>query len=102
MSELAGKVALVTGAGSGIGYAIAERLGAEGAKVAVNYFRAYADEAKALAQQLQGVAYEADISSGSDVAAMAAQVASDLGPVSILVNNAGIEQPQPILEIEES
>src|SRR5579864_2223941 len=102
MSELAGKVALVTGAGSGIGYAIAERLGAEGAKVAVNYFRAYADEAHALAQKLEGRAYEADISSSSAVAAMAEQLASDLGPVSILVNNAGIEQPAPILDLEES
>jgi glucose 1-dehydrogenase len=95
-------VALVTGAGSGIGYAIAQRLGAEGAKVAVNYFHAYADEAQTLAAELGGKAYEADVSSPSDVEAMAAAIAADLGPLRILVNNAGIEKPMPVLDVDEA
>jgi glucose 1-dehydrogenase len=102
MGELDGRVALVTGAGSGIGYAIAQRLGAEGAKVAVNYFHAYADEAQTLAAELGGKAYEADVSSPSDVEAMAAAIAADLGPLRILVNNAGIEKPMPVLDVDEA
>jgi glucose 1-dehydrogenase len=102
MGELDGRVALVTGAGSGIGYAIAQRLGAEGAKVAVNYFHAYADEAQTLAAELGGKAYEADVSSPSDVEAMAAAIAAGLGPLRILVNNAGIEKPMPVLDVDEA
>ena len=96
MGELDGRVALVTGAGSGIGSAIAQRLGAEGAKVAVNYFHAYAEEANALAKELGGKAYEADVSSPRDAEAMTAAIAAELGPLRILVNNAGIEQPMPV------
>ncbi len=101
MGELDGRVALVTGGGSGIGYAIAQRLGAEGAKVAVNYFHAYADEAHALAAELDGRAYEADVSRVSDVQSMTEAIANDLGPLRILVNNAGIEKPTPVLDVEE-
>ena len=102
MGELDGRVALVTGAGSGIGSAIAQRLGAEGAKVAVNYFHAYAEEAHALAKEFGGKAYEADVSSPRDAEAMTAAIAAELGPLRILVNNAGIEQPMPVLEVDEA
>jgi glucose 1-dehydrogenase len=102
MGELDGRVALVTGAGSGIGYAIAQRLGAEGAKVAVNYFHAYADEANALATQTGGRAYEADVSKEGDVRAMTDAIAQDLGPLNVLVNNAGIEKPTPVLDVDEA
>jgi glucose 1-dehydrogenase len=102
MGELDGRVALVTGAGSGIGYAIAQRLAAEGARVAVNYFHVYADEANALAVQVGGKAYEADVSSPAGVEAMTAAIAQDLGPLRILVNNAGIEKPMPVLDVDEA
>ena len=102
MSELDGKVALVTGAGSGIGHAIAQRLGEAGAKVAVNYFHAYEDEAHAVASRIGGRAYEADVSDRTQVKAMTDQIASDLGPIGILVNNAGIEKPMPVLEVDEA
>jgi len=102
MGELDGRVALVTGAGSGIGSAIAQRLGAEGAKVAVNYFHAYAEEAHALAKELGGKAYEADVSSPRDAEAMTAAIAAELGPLRILVNNAGVEKPMPVLDVDEA
>jgi glucose 1-dehydrogenase len=70
--------------------------------VAVNYFHAYADEAQTLAAELGGKAYEADVSSPSDVEAMAAAIAADLGPLRILVNNAGIEKPMPVLDVDEA
>jgi glucose 1-dehydrogenase len=100
--ELAGRVALVTGAGSGIGHAIAERFGAAGAAVAINYHESYADEAKALAEKLgRAIAIEGDVSDGKSVAKMVEETTNELGPVSILVNNAGIEKQTPFLEIEE-
>jgi glucose 1-dehydrogenase len=102
MGELDGRVALVTGAGSGIGYAIAQRLGAEGARVAVNYYHAYAEEAHALAHELGGKAYEADVSSPGEVEEMTTAIAGDLGPLRILVNNAGIEKPMPVLDVDEA
>jgi glucose 1-dehydrogenase len=102
MGELDGKVALVTGAGSGIGYAIATRLGREGAKVAVNYFQAYAKEAQELATGLDGRAYEADVSNRGQVDAMVEQIEQDLGQLSILVNNAGIEKPMLLLDVDQA
>jgi glucose 1-dehydrogenase len=102
MAELDGKVALVTGAGSGIGHAIATRLGAAGAKVALNYFHAYPDEAQALASQLGGHAYDADVSDRGHVEAMVEQIRSDLGPIQILVNNAGIEKPMMLLDVDDA
>jgi glucose 1-dehydrogenase len=102
MGELDGRVALVTGAGSGIGHAVAQRLGAEGAKVAVNYFHAYAEEAQALATQIGGKAYDADVSSVADVQTMTEAIAGDLGPIRILVNNAAIERPMAVLEVDEA
>src|SRR2546421_12991555 len=101
MAELDGHVAVVTGAGSGIGAAVARKLGSAGATVAVNYFHAYADEAQALAAELRGKAYEADVSSVAEVDAMMAAITRDLGPIRTLVNNAGIEKPMPVLDVDE-
>ena len=103
--ELEGKVALITGAGSGIGYAIAECFGAEGASVVINYL-GYADDAKQLAQKLtQGghhsVAIEADVSNQGQVNAMVQQAVEQLGTIDILVNNAGIESSAPLLDVTE-
>jgi glucose 1-dehydrogenase len=101
--RLDGKVAVVTGAGSGIGYAIAERLGAAGASVLVNYY-GFEQEAQALAAKLAGdgprsISVKADVSDATQVAAMMARASSDLGGFDILVNNAGIEKQLPILDI---
>ncbi len=103
--ELENKVALVTGAGSGIGYAIAEAFAREGASVAINYL-GFADDARALAQKLsaggrRSIAVEADISNAQQVNAMVQQAVQQLGTIDILVNNAGIEKATPLLDLSE-
>jgi glucose 1-dehydrogenase len=102
---LEGKVALVTGAGSGIGYAIAETFGQAGARVAINYF-GYEQEAKDLADRLtragqRSIAIKADVSKKSDVESLVAQTVNELGGLQVLVNNAGIEKSTPFLDIDE-
>jgi len=100
--ELDGKVAIVTGAGSGIGYAIAERFGAAGAAVCLNYL-GYEDEAKALAGRLpKAIAVKADVSKPADVQAMVEATVQQLGTLDVLVNNAGLERPMPFLEVDEA
>ena len=99
--DLSGKVAIVTGAGSGIGYTIAERLSAAGAAVCVNYL-GYEDEAMALASRLpKAIAARADVSALADVQAMIDQTVRELGGVDVLVNNAGIEKSVPFLDLDE-
>ena len=105
VGEFDGKVALVTGAGSGIGHAIATRFGREGALVGVNYF-GHAEEAKRLAAELdecctRALAHEADVSRRDQVREMVARVVEELGPVDVLVNNAGFGEAAPFLEVEE-
>jgi glucose 1-dehydrogenase len=105
MGELDGKVALVTGAGTGIGHAIASRFGHEGARVAVNY-RGSAEPAERLASELteagaRSIAVQADVSKSSEVGAMVERVVSELGPITVLVNNAGVEEAAPFLELDE-
>jgi glucose 1-dehydrogenase len=100
--DLSGKVAIVTGAGSGIGYAIAARLGGAGAAVCVGYL-GNEDEAKALAGRLpRAIAVKADVSRAAEVAEMVEQTRRQLGGVDVLVNNAGIEKSAPFLEIDEA
>lgn len=103
--ELAGKVALVTGAGSGIGYGIAETLGGAGASVLINYY-GYEDEAKALAERLssqgsRSIAVKADVSRSDQVHSMIDRAVSELGGLDILVNNAGVEKSYPLLDLPE-
>ena len=81
------KVAIVTGAGSGIGQAIAVRLAADGYRVLVNDVRL--DAAQAVAAEISGLACAGDVSVEADVAAMVALAEAKLGPVTHLVNNAG-------------
>ena len=104
--RLAGKVALVTGSSRGIGRAVALALAQAGANVAVNY-RATAQLASDTAQDIRAigrrtVSIQADVSRGRDVEALVARVRETLGPIDILINNAGIIRPQPVEEIRES
>lgn len=80
-------VAIVTGAGSGIGRAISVQLAAEGYKVLVNDFRTEA--AEAVAAEIGGLACGGDVSNEADVAAMVAKAEASFGPVTHLINNAG-------------
>lgn len=93
-SSLAGRVALVTGGSRGIGRACCLRLGREGVRVAVHFHRDEAagrETAHAIASQGgAAAAVQADVSSPEDVAAMVAQVKEELGPIDLLINNAGV------------
>jgi len=104
--DLSGKVALVTGASSGIGRATAEALAKCGAKVAVNYHENESG-AEEVRQQIsssggQAIAVQADVTRSADVKAMIERTATELGPVDILVNNAGsLVERLKILELTE-
>jgi glucose 1-dehydrogenase len=103
--RLEGKVALVTGASSGIGRAIAIRFVQEGARVAINYLAGgqRAEEAAAAARECGGdtITVAGDVSRRPDVEAMVAAVVAQWGRVDIAVNNAGIESKRPFLEVTD-
>lgn len=92
--EFKSRVALVTGGSRGIGRACAERLAAAGAAVAINYRENSAAAATVVAaiQESGGraIAIPADVTNQAAVATMIERIESDLGPVDLLVNNAGI------------
>lgn len=88
--------ALVTGAGRGIGRAIAERLSADGFRVAVNDIDA--DAASSLAAAIGGVAVPGDLSQEVDAIRVADRTVRTLGDLHVLVNNAGIEARSPLRE----
>ena len=97
------RTAIVTGAGSGMGIAIAHRLAAEGASVAV--WDVNREGAQRTVEALEaaggrGIAQEVDIARRDQVFTATAQVAERLGPPTILVNNAGIAPFERFLEIE--
>ncbi len=100
MSKLQGKVALVTGASKGIGAAIALELAAQGAAVAVNYSgsREAAEKVVAEIKQAGGkaVAIQANVSDPDSIGPLINNVVKQLGPISILVNNAGIYEFAPL------
>lgn len=105
MSPLEGKVALVTGASRGIGRAVALSLAGQGAAVAVNY-RERAKEATEVVAEIEkaggkAMAVAADVSDGAAVAGMVAAIEQKLGPVDVLVNNAGVAIIRNIDELTE-
>jgi len=103
MTNLRGKVALVTGASKGIGAAIARELAARGAAVAVNYSGSKAGAEKVVAEIKaaggKAIAFQADLSNPDSVGPFVKSVAERLGPIDILVNNAGIYEFGPLEQI---
>ncbi|MEV6902668.1 SDR family oxidoreductase [Amycolatopsis sp. NPDC051372] len=102
----AGRIALVTGGSRGVGRAIATRLAADGAAVAVNYRRdaGAAEEVVAgiVAEGGTAVAYRASVDDEAAVAAMVQRIRADLGPVDLLVSNAGTaSRGTPIADTDE-
>jgi 3-oxoacyl-[acyl-carrier protein] reductase len=105
MSTLSGRVALVTGASRGIGKAIAIALADAGADVGVNY-RAQAEAAEAVCKSIRAagrkcIAIQADVSISADVERLVKTTEDQLGPVGILVNNAGIAKILPADQVTE-
>jgi NAD(P)-dependent dehydrogenase (short-subunit alcohol dehydrogenase family) len=103
--RLSGKIAVVTGAGQGIGRAIALRLAREGADVAVvDINQATAEQAArdVRAAGRRALALAVDLSSVAGIPDMVRRVVGELGPLDILVNNAGVAQTKPLLEISEA
>src|ERR1700747_1876575 len=105
MSELKGKVAVVTGASKGIGAAIARALGAAGASVVVNYSsskesadRVVADIA---AKGGKAVAVKGDVVNADDVHRLFAETKKTFSTLDVLVNNAGVYKFLPIEETTE-
>lgn len=106
METLAGKVALVTGGGRGIGRAIAVAFARAGCDVAVNY-RERRNDADSTAAEIRAAgrrsaSIQADVSRSSDVAALVQTAEAGLGPIDILVNNAGALRMQKLEEIGEA
>jgi glucose 1-dehydrogenase len=100
---LEGQKALVTGASSGIGRAIALALGEAGADVIVNYV-AGEEAAAQLASEIEALGsraliHRADVSNESDVQAMFARMYKEFGTIDILINNAGLQQDAPFHEL---
>ena len=104
--DLTGKVALVTGASSGIGRATAELMAAGGARVALNFHRneAGAEAARAAINGAggQAITIQADVTSAGEVRTLVERTVNELGPVDILVNNAGsLVERMRIMELTE-
>jgi glucose 1-dehydrogenase len=105
-NRLTGKVAVVTGSGSGIGKAIAERLALEGANLVVDY-RDHIEEAQDTVDKIhaadgQAVMVHADVSNLADCTNLIAQAWQQLGSCDILVNNAGVEKGADFWDVTEA
>src|SRR5579884_3438725 len=101
MAQFAGKVALVTGAASGIGLAIAQELAEQGARVTLADIDV--EGGQKAASQLEGARFErADMTSSQDLQRLVADTLAAEGHIDILVNNAGIQHVAPIQEFPEA
>ncbi len=100
MSKLSGKVALVTGASKGIGASIAKELAANGAAVAVNYSTSKAGADKLVAEIIaaggKAIAVQGSVAEPEAIGPLVETTVRELGPISILVNNAGVYEFSPI------
>src|SRR5438128_2662073 len=105
MARLNGKVAVITGASKGIGAAIAEKLGSEGANVVVNYVhdKAGAEKVTEKIKQSGGnaISVQADVSKAEDIKKLFAETTRTFGNVDILVNNAGEYEFRSLESLDE-
>jgi 3-oxoacyl-[acyl-carrier protein] reductase len=105
MSELRGKVAVVTGASKGIGAAIAKGLAAVGASVVVNYASSREGADRVVAEIVgkggKAIAVEADVSKGAAVQRLFDQTKNAFGSLDVLVNNAGVYRFAPLEDVTE-
>jgi len=103
--DLLGKVAIVTGAGRGLGWAVAQRLAQDGANLVIAEIDGKSAEEKAAAtrqMQREALAVQMDVSQWSDVQRLVRETMSRFGRIDILVNNAGILGPYyPVMEYPE-
>lgn len=104
LGDLRGRVAIVTGAGRGIGQTIARLLAERGMRVGVNDVNASSAEASASALRAQGwqaLALPGDVSRKADAVGMVERAERELGPLWLLVNNAGVFNAAPTVELRE-
>jgi NAD(P)-dependent dehydrogenase (short-subunit alcohol dehydrogenase family) len=98
----AGKVAIITGSGQGIGRGVAEFLAAEGAQVVIAEYNAQNAEQTAhdlAAHGMTALAHPVDIGEISQVEQMVASVVARFGKIDLLVNNAGLNRPTPLFDL---
>lgn len=104
MNDFEGRTALVTGASGGIGSELCRRLAAEGATVAVHY-RSGAEAAERLVSEIgsaggRAVAFEADLGEATTTESLIDEVRDRLGPIDVLVANAGLSQPATLEDVD--
>jgi 2-hydroxycyclohexanecarboxyl-CoA dehydrogenase len=102
MKGLSGKVALVTGAARGIGFAIAMRLAEEGAKVAIADVNDHGTVEAAARIGKATIGVRIDVTDTGSIAAGVAAVVERLGPIDVLVNNAGWDRVEPFVKSQEA
>ncbi len=105
MASLTGKVALVTGGSRGIGRAVSERLGKDGASIVVNYVR-NADKADEVVSEIESgggsaLAVQADVSKLADILRLFEETVGHFGHLDVLVHSAGVFQPKVVSEVTE-
>ena len=102
LKGLSGKVAVVTGGGQGIGRGLTLRLAEEGCKIAIFDINPESGEGTAkLAPQSVIKTYAVDVGDAASVEAAVAKVEAELGPIWLLVNNAGWDRPMPFLKTDK-